>query len=177
MTETNLRDAYSGESQAHMRYTLYAHRAQKPFPEISRLFRAIAFAERVHAGNHYRNIVTKGAFRAVGGALFGTRNTSDDLQAGIDGETFEVNEMYPAYMAVAKFQEERSAEISFTWAWEAEKTHAAFFTRAKQAVDQGHDVWLQAIQVCEVCGYTVEGDAPDRCPICQAVKDRFRAYE
>jgi rubrerythrin len=177
MTETNLRSAYAGESQAHMRYALYAKRAKaEGFPNVARLFTAVASAEIVHAGNHYRNIATKGDAVTVSKAIFGTRNTSDDLQAGIDGETFEINEMYPAYKKVAEFQGEKGAEISFSWALEAEKIHVSLYKRAKQAVDPGKDVDLGPVQICTVCGYTAEGEAPDRCPICNALKDKFKTF-
>ena len=177
MTETNLRSAFAGESQAHMRYKIFAERAQKSgLSNVARLFNAISFAERVHAGNHFRSILTKGGFQTVSAAVFGARNTSEDLQAGIDGETFEINEMYPAYRAVAQFQGEKAAETSFTWALEAEKIHAGLYQRAKQAVDQGKDVAMGPIQICNTCGYTVEGDVPDKCPICGAPKDKFRTF-
>jgi len=178
MTETNLRSAYAGESQAHMRYVIYAERAEKAgFPNVSRLFNAVSFAEKVHAFNHYRNIVSKGGATTVSAAVFGTRNTSEDLQAGIDGETFEIDEMYPAYKAIAQFQGEKGAEVSFTWALEAEKIHVNLYQKAKQAVDQGKDVNLEPIQICSVCGYTVEGDAPEICPICGTLREKFRAFE
>jgi rubrerythrin len=130
----------------------------------------------VHARNHYRNIGSRGAAQTVAEALFGTCDTTQDLQAGIDGETFEVDEMYPAYIAVARSQGERGARISFTWAWEAEKIHATLFQKAIQAVAAGTDVALGPVQICAVCGYTVEGDPPACCPICNASKDRFRGY-
>jgi len=31
--------------------------------------------------------------------------------------------------------------------------------------------------VCEVCGYTVEGEAPEKCPICSAKRDQFVSFE
>ncbi len=125
MTETNLRSAFAGESQAHIRYKIFAERAEKSgWPNVARLFNAISLAERIHAGNHFRNILSKGGFQTVSAAVFGARNTSEDLQACIDGETFEINEMYPAYKAVAQFQGEKAAETTFTWALEAEKIHA-----------------------------------------------------
>jgi len=177
MTEANLKGAYAGESQANMRYTIYAKRAREEgYPNVARLFKAVAFAEQVHASNHYRNIMNKGGAVTVSAAIFGTRSTSEDLQAGIDGETFEINEMYPAYKAVAEAQGEKGAEISFTWALEAEKIHVSLYRKAKQAVNRGEDVDLGPIQICQVCGYTVEGDAPERCPICKARKERFTTF-
>ena len=177
MTETNLRSAYAGESQAHMRYRIFAERAEKlGWRNIARMFDAISFAEKIHAGNHFRNTLTKGGATTVSAAVFGSRNTSEDLQAGIDGETFEINEMYPAYRAVAQFQGENAAETSFTWALEAEKVHVSMYKKAKQAVDQGRDVTLGPVQICTSCGYTVEGEAPEKCPICGALRDKFKTF-
>jgi len=177
MTEANLKSAYAGESQAHMRYTIYAKRAEEEGrPSVARLFTAVAFAERVHASNHYKNIMSKGGSVTVSSAVFGTRTTSEDLQAGIDGESFEINEMYPAYKHVAESQGEKGAQISFTWALEAEKIHVGLYQKAKRAVDQGEDVSLGPIQICQICGYTAEGDAPERCPICNAKKERFKTF-
>ncbi len=178
MTESNLISAFAGESQAHMRYQIYADRAEKSgYVNIARLFQAIAYAELIHAGNHYKNIQHKGDITTISGALFGSRTTSEDLQNGIDGEHHEIDEMYPAFMEVAKLQKEYASEISFRFAWEAEKTHAAFFERAKDSSDQDKDLALDAIGVCQVCGYTVEGEMPERCPICKAKQDKFRVFE
>ena len=177
MTEGNLKSAYAGESQANMKYTIYAKKAREEgYPHIARLFTAVAFAEQIHASNHYRNILSKGGSITVSNAVFGSRTTLENLQAGIDGETFEINEMYPVYKKVAEFQGEKGAEISFSWALEAEKINANLYQKAKKAVDRGEDVDLGPIQICQVCGYTVEGDAPERCPICKALKKRFRSF-
>ena len=178
VTEANLISAFAGESQAHMRYQIYADRAEKSgYDNIARLFRAVAYAEKIHARNHYRNIQHKGDITTVSGALFGSRTISDDLQNGIDGEHYEIDEMYPSFIEVAKLQKEYAAEISFKYAWEAEKTHAAFYERAKDSADQDQDLELDDLGVCTVCGYTVEGEMPERCPICKAKKDRFTIYQ
>jgi rubrerythrin len=80
-------------------------------------------------------------------------------------------------MEIAKMQAEHAAEISFRFAWEAEKTHAAFYERAKDVADQDMDLELEDIGVCTICGYTVEGDVPERCPICKAKKERFTIFK
>jgi rubrerythrin len=177
MTELNLISAFSGESQAHMRYLIFAKRAKEGgYSNISRLFTAVAHAERIHAGNHYRNIMTKGSQMTVGGALFGSRSIVEDLQHGIDGEHHEVEEMYPAYVAVAKEQKEYGAEITFRYALEAEKTHAGLYERAKEVAEQKRDVDFKQIAVCEVCGWTIEGEIPDQCPVCKAKKEKFTIF-
>ncbi len=164
MTKANLEAAFAGESQAHMKYLIFAGEAEKEgFPQVARLFRAIAFAEQVHAANHLRTL------GAVG-------ETQANLQAAIDGETFEVEEMYPAYKAVAELQEEKGAVRSTHYALEAEKVHAGMYQMARQAVLAGKDVEIGDIYICEVCGWTVEGGPPDRCPICGATREKFRQF-
>jgi len=179
MTASNLRSAYGGESMAHMRYLVWAGKARKEgYPNVARLFEAIAYAEQVHASNHFREMADVGGdFLVASMAGFGLGPTSENLQAAYNGEMFEVNEMYPAYLEVAKSQGEKGAERSFNFAVAAEKIHAAMYQKAKQAVDGGKDADLGPIRVCDVCGYTVEGDIPDKCPICGAPTAKFKSFE
>ncbi len=164
MTENNIQDAFAGESQAHMKYQIFADRAERDgFDNVARLFRAISFAERVHAENHLRSLNGIGA-------------TAENLAAALEGETFEVTEMYPAYEVVAQLQEAKQALRNIQGALAAEKEHMQFYQDAKTSVEDGSDVELDTVQVCEICGYTLEGEAPDRCPICNARKEKFQAF-
>lgn len=164
MTEKNLREAFAGESQAHMRYAIFAKKAEdEGKSNLARLFRAISFAELVHATNH---------FVALGDLGDSVKN----LDMAIAGETYEVQEMYPAFNAVAQLQTEKGAQQSIRYALEAEKIHASMYEVAKRAAEEGKDVKVGSVYICEVCGHTVEGDAPERCPICGAVKARFRKF-
>lgn len=163
MTKKFLGDAFAGESQAHMRYLIFASKAREEgFENVARLFEAIGFAELVHARNHLQAL--------------GLVNTSaENLQKAIDGETYEVEEMYPSFKAVAELQNESEAVRSMRFALEAEKIHASMYTRAKQAVEEGRDLDIGKIYICEVCGYTTESK-PDRCPICGAGSEKFREF-
>lgn len=178
MTAANLRSAFGGESQAHMRYLIYAGKAEEEgLVNVSRLFTAISDAERVHASHHFVTMSdVGGAFLVASMAGFGLTSTSENLDVAIGGETFEINEMYPAYRVVAKDQGEDEAEESFKWAYMSEKTHAKLFKKAKESVDADNDPELDTIQICQVCGYTLEGDAPDKCPVCQQPTENFRAF-
>ena len=161
MTKANLEASFAGESQAHMKYVIFADRAEREgFPNVARLFRAVAHAERVHATNHFR-------------ALEGIGKTSENLVAAAGGENYEVDEMYPAFTAVAELQGEKMAERYNKWAMEAEKVHAAFYEDAKKSVDNGDDPQVPQIYVCDVCGWTGEGEPPDNCPLCKAKKEKF----
>jgi rubrerythrin len=164
MTEQNLRDAFSGESQAHMKYQIYSNVAEKEgFPNVARLFKAIAYAELVHARNHLKE-------------LDGIKGSTENLQDAIDGENFEIEEMYPAYKVVAELQEEKGAVRSTHYALEAEKIHSKMYTDAKKVVMEKKDIEIGTIQICDVCGYTHDGDAPEKCPICSAPKSKFLSF-
>ncbi len=164
MTQTNLQNAFAGESGAHMRYLIFSEVAEKEGkPNIARLFKAIAYAEEVHARNHLR-------------VLGGIGKTPDNLDVAIGGETFEVDEMYPIYNSDAKFQGEKEAERSTHFALEAEKIHADMYKRAKEAAVKGKDIDLKEVYICSVCGYTVEGEVPEYCPVCGAKAQAFKKF-
>lgn len=164
MTEKFMGDAFAGESMAHMKYQHFADRAdEEGLSEMARMFRAIAYAERVHAGNHLE-------------VLGQIKSTSDNIQTCIDGETYEIEEMYPVFNATAKMQDEAGAVRSTHYALEAEKIHADWYRMAKEAVNKGEDVQIGAIQICTVCGHTREGEAPEKCPICGASRDKFKQF-
>jgi len=74
-------------------------------------------------------------------------------------------------------EKKKGAQRSFEWSYASELTHKRLFERALEAVISGKDIELGPVQVCEVCGYTLEGEAPDRCPICKALKEKFKAFE
>jgi rubrerythrin len=178
MTQDNLRSAFGGESQAHMRYRIWGERAKEEgYPNVQRLFMAISDAEQVHATHHFKALGdVSGDFSVTSGAGFGLGNTSENLQGGINGELFEVNQMYPAYIAVAEMQEEKSALRAYKYAIEAEKVHAELFAQAKKLVDQGKDIDADKIYLCPVCGFVSVTGEEENCPLCGVKKEKFIAY-
>ena len=179
MTAANLRNAHGGESMAHMRYLAWGDLAEKEgFPNVARLFKAIASAETVHASNHFRELKDQsGESLCASMAVFGSGKASQNLQGGINGETYEITEMYPTFLETARLQKEKGAELSFRYALEGEKTHRALFQKAKDSVDsEGKDVDLGPLRVCTICGWTYEGDMPEKCPICGATRSKIDTF-
>jgi len=161
MTEKALNEAFAGESMAHMKYLAFADIAEREgYPKVAKLFRAIAYAEQVHAINHARNL----------GLL---KKTLENLQEGIGGEHFEINEMYPAYDAVAKLQEEKGAQRSIFYAVEAEKIHEELYKMALKEVAAGNDVDIEDVYICPVCGHTHIGKPTEKCPICNLSPEKY----
>lgn len=158
----NLKEAFAGESQANRRYLAFAEKAeQEGYSQIARLFRAAAAAETVHAHNHLK-------------VLKGVKSTAENLQEAVAGETSEFREMYPRMIAAAQAEGNKEAERTFNFANEVEKIHAALFQKALKNLA---DKKTMDIYVCSVCGYTVEGEAPDNCPVCKAVKKFFKRVD
>jgi rubrerythrin len=158
----NLKEAFAGESQANRKYLAFAEKAEREgYPQVARLFRAAAEAETVHALNHLR-------------ALKAIQATHENLKEAVSGETAEFLEMYPRMIAAAQAEGHKEAERSFNFANEVEKVHARLFQKALENLANKE---LVDIFVCSVCGYTVEGEAPDKCPICNAVKKLFKRIE
>jgi rubrerythrin len=178
ITRQNLINAFGGESQAHMRYLHFAEIAGKQqYPNMARLWRAIAHAEYVHAGHHYRELAhLDGGFVANSMAAFGPGDTIKNLKLSIAGEAFEIEEMYPVYIETAKLQQESGAQKSFEWSYATEKVHKQLFEQALSVIEKGSDIDLGPVQVCEVCGYTLEGGAPGVCPLCKAKREKFTEF-
>ena len=157
----SLKDAFAGESQANRKYLAFAKKAdQDGFPQVAKLFRAAAEAETVHALAHLR-------------AMDGIKSTAENLAAAIEGEGYEFQEMYPDFLDTAQAEGNKRAEISFKNALAVEELHHGLYGKALAAVEGGKDLAADAIFVCDVCGNTVFGSAPDKCPICGATKARF----
>ena len=178
MTADFLRSAYGGESMAHMRYLTWSEVAKKEgLPNIARLFNAIAYAEWVHANNHFTVLDGDiGDHPVTAGGVFGLKKTADNLSGAIMGEVFEAEQMYPVYLETAKFQGEKEAVRSFTFALEAEKLHAELYRKAQEAAKAGKDLEVGKVYICSVCGHTITEAAPDKCPVCGAAKSAYKEF-
>jgi len=164
-TSENLKDAFSGESQANRTYLAFAKKAEKEgMLQVAKLFRAAAFAETVHALNHLE-IMGK------------TKATIENLKTAVSGETFEFDEMYPQYIEIAKQEGNTKATWSFDVANKVEKIHAGLFSKAIEVLENKKELADENYYVCKVCGNTVEASAPERCPICGASKEQFEKIE
>jgi rubrerythrin len=164
MTAENIGAALAGESQASQKYLAFAAvAANEGYPNVARLFRAVAYAESTHARNHLS-------------VLGGIGDTAANLKAAWGGETFEIDEMYPAYDAVAELQGNDSARTSIRYAKKAEQDHQAIYDATLKGVEGKKDLGATAFHVCPICGHTVVGDVPDECPVCGTAAAHFEEF-
>ena len=158
-TEQNLQDAFAGESQANRKYLAFAKKADKEgYKQVAKLFRAAAEAETVHAHNHLKQ-------------LDGIKSTKENLEAAINGESFEFQTMYPQMIKDAEEEGNKGALRSFNFANDVEKVHADLYQKALDNIGSNEEA---DYFVCDICGYTAEREAPDQCPVCKAKKELFK---
>jgi rubrerythrin len=160
-TEKNLEEAFAGESQASRRYQFFADKAESEgHLQIARLFRAAVQAETVHARNHLT-------------VLGGINSTAENLKEAMSGEEYESTKMYPAFIKQAKEEGQTRALNSFNYANAVEKIHHGLYLQALASLQAGQEPKEEPYFVCSVCGNTVAGEAPEKCPICGAPRSKF----
>ncbi len=164
-TDENVQNAFAGESQANRKYLFFAEKADKEgHKQIARLFRAAADAETAHARNHL-NVIQ------------GIKSTKENLQAAVSGENHEFTEMYPGFIKQAETDGAKKAIGSFDLANQVEEIHHTMFSDFLGKLEQGEVIAEKPIYVCQYCGNTVEGEAPDKCPVCGAPKKMFKSID
>jgi rubrerythrin len=164
-TDTNLQEAFAGESKANRRYLFFAEKAEKEsLPGVARLFRAVAEAETVHARNHLN------ALDAIG-------STKENLIAASIGEHQEFTGMYPGFIEVAREERNDRADRSFALANVVEKVHHGLFEAALADIKAGRQPVEEVYYVCQVCGNTVAEAAPEKCPVCGSPGRAFKKVE
>ena len=164
-TKENAAEAYSGESQANRKYSLFSEKAEaEGYPNVAKLFKAASEAEAIHA-------------KRLLFLLQGVNSTEDNLKKYVEGETEEYTTMYPAFIEAAEKEGDTEGVTIFTHAMKAEEVHAAKYKAALEAVSEGGDIEISAILLCPVCGNIEYNSAPERCRICGVPGRMFREVE
>ena len=165
-TEKNLKEAFSGESQARNKYTYYASQAKKDgFVQISKFFEDTANNEKEHA---------KIWFKLLNGGS--VKSTVENLKDAMEGENFEWTEMYAQFAKEAR--EEGFMDIAFLFEKVAliEKDHEERYKKLLENI-KTEKVFKKDNEIvweCANCGYSYKGkEAPDVCPVCAHPKSFF----
>jgi len=175
-TTENLKAGIKGETTASAKYAAFAQKAKEEGHDaIAKLFVAASKAESIHAANHKKVLDEIGEKMEDFTPEFEVKTTTENLQAAIDGETYEATTMYPQFLADAKLEKVAKATKSFTWAYDTEKKHQEFYTNALQALNANAENTVAfEYAVCPVCGNTYEkGVIDEKCAFCQTGKEKF----
>ena len=156
-TEQNLRDAFSGESQARNKYTYFASKAKKEgYEQIASLFLETADNEKEHAKIWFK-------------LLNGIGSTAENLLAAAEGENYEWTDMYAQFAKEAREEGFEDIAKLFEGVAAIEKEHEARYRKLLANLQDGlvfsrdgDKIWQ-----CRNCGHIVIGkEAPETCPVC-----------
>ncbi len=169
-TEMNLREAFSGESQARNKYTYYASKAKKEgYEQIAAFFLETAENEKEHAKLWFKYLHDGGV-----------PDTITNLNDAADGENLEWTQMYARMAKEAR--EEGFDEIAkiMEGVGAVEKEHEARYRRLLANIKEdkvfkrvGENRWQ-----CRNCGHIHIGpEAPQSCPVCAHPQAYFQLME
>lgn len=176
-TEKNLLTAFAGESQARNRYLFYAKQAKKDgYEQIRAIFEETAEQEGSHAKLLFKhleggNVDVSASFPA--GTI---GSTLENLQQAVTAESYEFNEMYPAFAATAQVEGHKQVAGLFRLLAQAEKYHEKRFRELATNIetDRVFKRDTKVSWVCRKCGYIHKGpEPPDICPLCRHPKGYF----
>jgi rubrerythrin len=175
-TIENLKAGIIGETTASAKYAAFAQKAREEGNDtIAKLFDAASKAESIHAANHAKVLEELGEKMDAFTPTFEVKTTAENLQAAMEGEMYELTTMYPQFLADANAEKVEKAVKSFTWAWDTEKKHHEFYSKAIEALKANAEYTLSfEFAVCPVCGNTYEKANMDaNCAFCQTGSDKF----
>lgn len=164
-TEKNLREAFSGESQARNKYTYFASKAKKEgFEQISALFLKTADNEKEHAKMWFKE-------------LDGLGNTAENLASAADGENYEWTDMYDQFAKEAREEGFDDIAALFEGVAAIEKEHEERYRKLLANIEgdlvfskDGDVIWQ-----CSNCGHICVGKkAPEVCPVCNHPQAYFQ---
>lgn len=166
-TEKNLRNAFSGESEARNKYTYFASVAKKEgYEQIAALFRDTADNEKEHAKMWFKE-------------LNGIGDTADNLKAAGEGENYEWTEMYAGFAETAEREGFPELAQKFRLVAEIEKHHEERYRALLKNVETASVFEKSEVKVweCRNCGHIVVGTAaPEICPTCAHPRSYFEIH-
>ncbi len=174
-TVENLKAAIIGETTASAKYLAYSKKAKEEgLNKIALLFEAASKSEGIHANNHRSVLEQLGVKMEKIKPKYEVKSTKENLQDAINGESYEVDTMYPDFIKTANEGNVNLAVLSFNYAYQTEKKHKELYKDALDKLNNKREnIMASNYYVCPTCGNTYAGEAPNRCGISMTSKDRF----
>lgn len=163
-TEKNLREAFSGESQARNKYTYFASVAKKEgYEQMSAIFLETANNEKEHAKMWFKE-------------LNGLGDTAENLKSAAEGENYEWTDMYSGFAKTADEEGFPELAAKFRMVAAIEKSHEERYRALLENLETAKVFEKSDVKVwiCRNCGHIVVGTkAPEMCPVCSHPKAFF----
>ena len=177
-TEQLLINAFAGESQARMRYSIYSKIAKKEgYEQICEIFKITAENELEHAKLFLKNIENNSSGHVDSFYPFLLGNTEENLKSAIEGEEEEYQVLYVNAEKIALEEGFDAVASVFRNVRNAEEHHAKRFHKLYENI-KNNTIFKKDEEkqwFCRECGYIHIGkEAPDYCPNCYHKKAYFQ---
>ncbi len=150
--------AWVGEAKAALRLKIFSKKAEQDgYPQMARLFSAIARSEEIHGERTLRRLKEIGT-------------TEENLQASFESEVRVADVAYDGFIKLAQEEGDEAAGLILSQSRDAEEIHAKLY---KEAMNHLMEERETTYHICQVCGYIADGVLPDACPICGVDKENF----
>ena len=156
--ESRMKLAMASESASAARNRLHAAKAKKEGrPQLAKLMTAMATGEQISGRRAL--IYLRGK---IGHAAAHLEELGRQKEAA-------ATQVYPADRQAAGYAGDRSAEAAFLQFEQVSRNHADLL--GSPGVDTNDHEFF----VCQVCGFIALDVIPENCPVCGAVRERFKA--
>lgn len=166
-TADNLAAAYSGESMARTKYTIFASTAKKEgYEQIAALFLKTAENEKEHAKIWLKELNLVG-------------DTADNLAVAASNENYEWSDMYDGFAKTAEEEGFTALAAKFRMVAAVEKHHEERYRALLHNVEMKEVFEKSSVKIweCRNCGHIAIGNkAPEICPVCAHAKAFFEIY-
>lgn len=179
-TKYNLINAFAGESQAAMRYMIYAKQAKKEgYEKISAVFEETAGNEREHAKLFLKQIPQAAHLRVNADYPFILGDTKTNLKAASQAEYEECEKIYAKAAQTAKDEGFTEIHRLFSNILQIEKRHAYRYEVLFDNLSNGtlFRKEEQTQWICRKCGNCIiSKHAPEKCPVCDHPQGYYEIY-
>ena len=169
--------SFAGECQAHTRYLLAAKTAAaQQIPLLEQVFRMTAKQELIHAQKITQQLQKNGISQIEPGEgypLDPPDNLLQILDAAVQHELHEADELYPAFAETAAAEGKAEAAALLRGLADIERSHAARFRLFADFMREGSlfRAQEQTVWLCLNCGHLHTGtEPPQQCSVCGAVQ-------
>ncbi len=176
-----LRFLHGIESSAYKLYLSYADKAEADnYKGISNLFRALAFAEKIHANAFKNFLLDLNVNEPPEIITYDVRNTQKNLRNAIENELYHIEIAYPNSIKNIQYEKHDNIINYINFAHQSEKLHRNLLKKMRSAmglffntVASQIDKRAKRFHICPFCGSAFENFPNVRCPICSSPSKNF----
>jgi rubrerythrin len=164
-TRENLRTAFTQYSAANRTCLAYMQKAvDDKCPGASILFKALTRSYAIQAAS----------MLSMSG---GIHPTADNIRQTLVDGLNNLMALLPLYINKAEQDGSNPERVAFHWSQGSGQTQVDLLEKALDQLETHKDCSFDELHVCSICGFIIEGNAPEKCPNCGVNKKLMPVVE